>query len=372
MDDEPDIIAVTRAALNGCTFQCRPIQVLAAGSAVDARLLLERNSDIAVVLLDVVMETDDAGLLLAVAIREDLQRHDVRIILRTGQPGFAPERDVIVLYDINDYRLKTELTAQSLFTSVVAALRGYTEITARQRAEEQAILANRAKTEFLANINHELRTPLNAIIGLAELMDNEVFGVLDNETYRGFVHDIITSGKSLNETLGAILDVADIEYTNLALSYESIDLAGLFGRVVKPIEARAARAGVTLSAVVPEGLPYVWGDSRRIRQMLLNLLSNAIRFNHTGGAVALSAELSEPGQVDLIVCDTGIGMSATELAIARTPFGQVNSGLSRRHDGAGLGLPLAGMIAELHGGSLEITSSPGHGTTVRITLPAVC
>ena len=370
VDDEPDVIAITRAALNGCTFEKRPIRILGACSAAAGRDMLERYPEIAVALLDVVMETDDAGLRLAVAIREELQRQAMRIVLRTGQPGHAPERDVIVRYDINDYRLKTDLTAQTLFTTVIAALRGYSEIMARLRAEEAAVLANRAKTEFLANINHELRTPLNAIIGLAELMDNEVFGALSNETYRGFIRDIVTSGKALNETLGAILDVANIEFTNLKLMPECLCATTLLQKVVKPMAPQAARAGVSIAEQVPEDLPLIWGDGRRLRQMLLNLVSNAIKFNRSGGQVTLKAEKAGDGRLALTVSDTGIGMSPEEIAVALTPFGQVDGGLTRRRDGSGLGLPLARMIADLHGGALDIASSPGQGTAVRVTLPA--
>ena len=135
VDDEPDVIAITRAALHGCMYEKRPIRIRGACSAAAGRDMLERYPEIAVILLDVVMETDDAGLLLARAIREELQRQALRIVLRTGQPGLAPERDVILRYDINDYRLKTDLTAQSLFTTVIAALRGYGEIVARFLAE---------------------------------------------------------------------------------------------------------------------------------------------------------------------------------------------------------------------------------------------
>ena len=370
VDDEPDVIAITRTALHSCSFEKRPIRILGAGSAAEAREMLERHPDIAVILLDVVMETDDAGLRLARAIREEMQRRALRIVLRTGQPGLAPERDVILRYDINDYRLKTDLTAQSLFTTVIAALRGYGEIMARLRAEEVAVQANRAKTEFLANINHELRTPLNAIIGLAELMDNEVFGPLAHETYRGFVRDIATSGKALNETLGAILDVANIEFTNLNLMPECLSAAGLFQKVVKPMAPQAARAGLSIAEQVPDDLPMIWGDGRRLRQMLLNLVSNAIKFNRSGGLITLGAESAGEGRLALTVRDTGIGMSADDIKVALTPFGQVDGGLSRRRDGSGLGLPLARMIADLHGGALEISSTPGQGTAVRVTLPA--
>ncbi len=371
VDDEPDVLAVTRTALHGSSFLGRSIRILGAASAGQARDLLIRHPGIAVVLLDVVMETDDAGLRLVEAIRNELGRQAVRIILRTGQPGRAPEREVITRYDINDYRLKTDLTAQSLFTSVVAGLRGYSEITLRLRAEEAAILANRSKTAFLANINHELRTPLNAIIGLAELMENEVFGPLGNESYRGFARDIVISGKALNETLGAILDVANIEFADLVLRPESLDVEALLRRVAAPMTSQAARAGVSVSIQVEPEVPLLWGDGRRLRQVLLNLISNAIRFNRSGGLVTIAAELVADGRIALIVRDTGIGMTEAELAVALTPFGQVESGPSRRRSGTGLGLPLARMIVNLHGGVLNITSVPGQGTVVQVILPAV-
>ncbi len=369
VDDEPDVVKITRSVLHGCMFQRRPIVIIAAGSAVEARAALESHPDIAVVLLDVVMETDDAGLQLAVAIREEMKRSAVRIIMRTGQPGMAPERDVIVRYDINDYRLKTELTAQSLFTSVVAGLRGYAEIAARLRAEAEATLANRAKTDFLANIGHELRTPLNAIIGLAELMDSEAFGTLANDTYSGFIHDIVSSSKALNETLGAILDVADIEFSSMVLRCEPIEVAVLFRGVVGPMSGRAEWAGVSLTHWAPPGL-MLWGDGRRLRQMLLNLISNAIRFNHKGGEVTLSADPVGRDRVMMTVLDTGVGMTGDEVTVGLTPFAQVDGGLTRQHDGVGLGLPLAKMIVDLHGGVLGISSVPGQGTVVRITLAA--
>ena len=287
------------------------------------------------------------------AIREELQRQAVRIVLRTGQPGLAPERDVIVRYDINDYRLKTDLTAQTLFTTVIAALRGYSEIMGRLRAEEAAVLANRAKTEFLANINHELRTPLNAIIGLAELMDNEVFGGLANETYRGFVRDIITSGKALNETLGAILDVANIEFTNLKLMPENLSAATLFQRVIKPMAPQAARAGVSIAELVPDDLPMIWGDGRRLRQMLLNLVSNAIRYTAHGGVLVVCRTRAGCGVVE--IWDTGIGMPQ---ASGSDPY-----------QGLGMGLTVARQLTRVLGLSLSFASRPGRGTVFRLTLP---
>ncbi|CAK0758519.1 histidine kinase [uncultured Gammaproteobacteria bacterium] len=373
VDDEPDVIAITRAALNGCRFMDRQIQILGAASAEAGRQMLLDHADIAVILLDVVMETDDAGLRLAQDIRERMKRYAIRIILRTGQPGLAPERDVILRYDINDYRLKTDLTAQSLYTSVVAALRAYHEILSRMRAEEQAVLANKAKNEFLANINHELRTPLNAIIGLADLMAGEAFGPLGHQTYHEFAHDILRSARDLYDTIEAILDVATIETGTLVLQLEPVKPAGLVERVLRLMTPAAEQAVVALRSAVVAELPELRGDVRRLRQMLAALVSNAIKFTPAGGSVVVGVAplvgTAVPGVV-ITVEDSGIGMSRDEIDLALSLFQQVDGSLSRRREGSGLGLPLARAFVELHGGSLSIASQPGQGTAVTVTLPA--
>ncbi|MBI1208729.1 MAG: response regulator [Azospirillum sp.] len=370
VDDDDGVLAITRAALAGCQFMGRPLELILANSSARARHHLRERPDIALVLLDVVMETEDAGLRLTREIREDMNRQALRIILRTGQPGMAPEREVVLRYDINDYRLKTDMTVQSLFTTVIAGLRGYHEIASRIRAEETAIMANRAKSQFLANINHELRTPLNAIIGLAELMESEVFGPIENEQYRQFLGDITRSGRDLYETLETILDVASFEIGTVVLRPEALVMAPFLERSVRTMRPLADEAGLTLRLDLPETLPLLWADPRRLRQALLGLVANGIKFSQPGGLVSVTVSPAADDHIAITIADQGIGMTARETAAALMPFSQIDGGLPGRLQGTGLGLPLAALIVERHHGRLAIESEPGQGTTVRLTLPS--
>jgi len=249
-----------------------------------------------------------------------------------------------------------------------------TELRAREDAlrlaKETAELANRTKSEFLASMSHELRTPLNAIIGFSEIMSNEMLGPIGTPQYKGYLDDITDSAKHLLVVINDILDVAKIESGQVVLSEEAVDPAELARSVVRLISPRSDEANITLSLNVPESLPTLRGDKTKLKQVLINLLSNAVKFTLNGGRVELRAALTEAGDFLFIVQDTGIGMSKAEIRIALTPFGQVDSRLSRRFEGTGLGLLLAQGLTEMHGGNFEIESEPGQGTAVIVRLPA--
>ncbi len=366
-DDNPDMIAVTRAVLNGCTFENREIEVLDARSAGEARRVLEQHPDIAVILLDVVMETDDAGLRLVSAIRNELRMRELRIILRTGQPGFAPERDVIRQYDINDYRLKSELTAHSLYTSVVAALRSYGEINARLHAEQEALLAARSKSQFVANMSHELRTPLNAIIGFAEVIAHN--GLKRHEV-ADYISAIRDNGLRLLSVLNALLDMAAIDAGRYTLREQVITVDDLLATSLAAASERAAVAGVTLAVHPSPRVTTLMADSAALAQVLDNLLSNAIKFSPLGGVVDLSVTLGTDGKPALSVTDHGIGIPADRLRGLFEPFSQVDAGFSRHFEGIGLGLTIVKGLVDLHGGTIEVASTDGHGTTMTVHLPA--
>ncbi len=236
------------------------------------------------------------------------------------------------------------------------------------RARDEAERANRVRGEFLANMSHELRTPLNAIIGFSDLLANELFGPLADARYREFVLDIQTSGKHLLEIIGNILDLTKVDVGKLSLDEKEVDLAEILQLSGRVMLEMAQAAGVRLEIKPPESPLTLIADSTRLKQILLNLLSNAIKFTPSGGEVVLSCEVADDAVI-LRVADTGIGLTSAEVTQALERFRQVDNSFARRHEGTGLGLPLTKSLAELHGGSLEIQSTPGKGTVVIVRLP---
>jgi two-component system cell cycle sensor histidine kinase PleC len=235
-------------------------------------------------------------------------------------------------------------------------------------AKEVAEAASHSKSQFLANMSHELRTPLNAIIGFADLLKLGMGGGLEprQEEYVGFIH---RSGQHLLRIVNDVLDLARLSAGKLPLAEESdVDVRALVEDCLVLVKSQADESNIRLSAEIEDGLPRILADATRLRQILLNLLSNAMKFSESGAQVCVTAARSDAG-LELQVRDTGVGMTPDEISIALEPFGQVEGGYTRRHDGAGLGLPLARFLTEQHGGTLHIVSERGRGTTVTISLP---
>ena len=237
-------------------------------------------------------------------------------------------------------------------------------------ARDLAEAANKMKSEFLANMSHELRTPLNAIIGFSELMSGEMFGPLGAAVYKGYAADILVSGRHLLQIINDILDISKIEAGTMLLNLEEVGIKEMVASCRRAVQPRATLAGLTLVTEIPDEMQVV-ADATFVKRMLLNLLTNAVKFTPSGGTVRVNARPAHglPPAVEITVSDTGIGMSAQEIEIALLPFRQVDGSLSRRHEGTGLGLPLAKSLAELHGGSLRLKSELGIGTTVTLRLP---
>jgi signal transduction histidine kinase len=241
------------------------------------------------------------------------------------------------------------------------------DVNERMLVEARLEEANKAKSDFLARMSHELRTPLNAIIGFSEMIQIAAIGPLDAR-YREYGNDINGAGRHLQNIINDILDIAKLEDGRLELRDEIVSIDEALEACRRIVAAMAETAGVSLSIDVPGGLPRIRSDELRFRQILLNLMSNGVKFTPAGGRVGVSAALAHEGIV-IAVEDTGIGMKPEEIPIALEPFRQIDGALSRRFDGTGLGLPLARALVELHGGRLDIDSAPGKGTTVRVWLP---
>lgn len=241
--------------------------------------------------------------------------------------------------------------------------------TALREAKEAAVDANNAKSEFLANISHELRTPLNAVIGFSEVMIQEVFGPIGNERYHDYAGDIRQSGVHLLGVINDLLDYSKLEAGRIELYVEDISPAAIMDKCIRMMRQRAEAENLALLADTGDAADAViQGDDRKITQVLLNLVSNAIKFTPAGGVVRLSIRRAGDG-IDMIVTDSGIGMSDKDIDLALAPFGQVNSSLNREYTGTGLGLPLSKSLIELHGGTMSIDSKPGKGTTFTVHLP---
>jgi signal transduction histidine kinase len=238
------------------------------------------------------------------------------------------------------------------------------------RAKEEAEAASRTKSEFLANMSHELRTPLNAIIGFSDVMRRGIFGPLDAR-YRGYADDIYDSGAHLLEIISDILDLSKIEAGRLALAEEEVDVIRVVAACQRLVRERAEQTGIALRVDLDgfARLPRLLIDQIKLKQILLNLLSNALKFTPRAGRVTLAGRIDDSGDFVIEVSDTGIGMTEEQIGLAVEPFRQVDSSLARAHEGTGLGLPLTKSLIELHQGALHIESQPGVGTRVLAIFP---
>ena len=394
-DDDDYVHAMTAVLLRDFTFEGRPFVPITAHSAAEAAAILAEDRDIPVALLDVVMEEDDSGLKLVRHIRENLGNHKLRIILRTGQPGEAPERDIILAYDINDYKSKTDLTAQKLLTALVGAIRAWRDIVrasdlaeqltelnaslelkvaqrteALARAKESAELALSRETEakgqlrqFLSMMSHEFRTPLAIIDSAAQMLLRQVE---DTTTQSLPMRPRLTGIRDSVARLVALIDtcLADeqLDSGHFILHEDAICLTSVLERAMAQQRQTAPTRQLLLHI---SKIPPVWGDAALLELVFANLVANAVKYSPAGGPVDVTASEDE-GMIRITVVDHGIGIPIDEVTRVFDRFFRASN--VEKVAGTGIGLHMARQILDLHGGSIDVANRIGDGTTVTVRL----
>lgn len=240
---------------------------------------------------------------------------------------------------------------------------------ALQAAKDEAEAANRAKSYFLANVSHELRTPLNAVIGYSEVLRDEIFGPMNHDKYHEYSKDIHASGTHLLELIEDILDLSKIETGNIVVDEKEINVAEMMDETLRIAAPAVQKGNFELSVEIAPEFPVLQADEIRLRQVLLNLLSNAFKFTPEGGEISVIVDINDDGEPEFKVRDTGIGIAAADIPHVLAPFGRVEQSSVDNERGTGLGLPLSKSLIEMHGGTFRISSTPGAGTEVTFSLP---
>jgi len=393
VDDEEDVHQLTRFVLDDYVYQDKKLKLISAYSAEDAKVLLEQNPNIAVILLDVVMETNDAGLKLVEYIRENQQNHFVRIILRTGQAGYAPEKQVILKYDINDYKNKTELTDQKLFTVITASLRAYSDIITiesyRQHLEdkvaertrelqeknealvklnEQLIQINQEKNEFLGIAAHDLKNPLSSIQSLANLTRTS-FDDFPKQKLIDFAQMIEISSNKMFNLIKNLLDVNAIESGKMNFSLTQLDVFPFLQVVVENNQGAANSKKIGLQVHREEEEYKAIIDENAILQVLDNLISNAIKYSSEGKNIDIRI-LKGENTVCCEIQDEGPGLSEKDQKQLFQKFSRLTPRPTGDEHSTGLGLFIVNKLIHIMNGSVSYKGKLGEGSTFVIELPS--
>jgi PAS domain S-box-containing protein len=323
---------------------------------------------------------DEAALIASVsdfAVDIALETGPFRALLTEVQAGRTVQREVAVRrrngdeiwIEINGRPVTDGERFLYLQGSAIDVSRRKAFETELLAAKERADVASRTKTEFLSNMSHELRTPLNAIIGFAEIIKAEMLGPLGHADYKDYANDIHESGTHLLEIINDILDVVRIEAGKRELKESFLDIERVLTASLRLQQPRAEAAGVSLVEDIEPALPSLRGEEMAIKQILTNLISNAVKFTPAGGTVTLHAAIEPSGALLVSVADTGIGIALENIEKVVRPFGQVAGDLTRNHSGTGLGLALVKSLTELHGGRFALESEVGKGTTAKLWFP---
>jgi len=385
IDDEEDVHQITHFVLEDYVYQGKRIELISAYSSEEAKQLYRQHANTALMLLDVVMETNDAGLQFIKYIREIEKNRFVRIVLRTGQPGYAPEKEVILKYDINDYRNKTELTDQRLFTVMTASLRAYADIMTieayRQHLEakvaartqelelknQQLMQLNQDKNEFLSIAAHDLKNPLATIQTLANMIKTSLHQLTQEQLIR-FAHLIEISSEKMFLLIKNLLDVNTIESGHIHLSPELFDLCHLVHTLVEDYRERARVKNITLHMHCIEGKYAVFADPVATTQALENILSNSIKFSPPGKHVYIRLT-RDHRMIRCEIEDQGPGLSAADQAKLFGKFARLTPRPTHNEHSTGLGLFIVKRLVEAMKGQIWCQSELGQGCVFIVSLP---
>jgi signal transduction histidine kinase/DNA-binding NarL/FixJ family response regulator len=390
VDDEEDVHSVTRMALKGFTFKEKEIQFLHTYSAKETKKILPGNPDISLIFLDVVMETNNAGLDLVKHIRNKLNNHLTQIVLRTGYPGQAPEREVIVEYEINDYKTKTELTTFKLFTVTLASLRAYDsmihlenlrqnlEVKVRERTAElerknyQIMEMDQMKTRFFSNVSHEFRTPLTLILSpLESMLMKENLEEKDRDNLEMMYRNAVRLLGLINQ----LLDLSKIDAGRLKVELIEYDIYKVLRMIARSFAPLAERKKIDYRVEIPDGELITYFDRDKLEKIITNLLTNAFKFTPEKGKVSCKIKLNDKKEgmiknsLEIIVQDSGRGIPAEQLEKIFDRFYQVADTWKNGISGTGIGLSLTKELITLQRGEIVVESKPNEGSRFIIKLP---
>jgi len=327
-------------------------------------------------------KTYEDGLRINVGLGKVIEAHgrEEEFIQQRVREHQNPKRGVTVR-DYTDGRRLLIKEARTRNGGIVLTISEATDLREAEEAllrSEAALLessnraeaANRAKSAFLANMSHELRTPLNSIIGFSQIWMQQMFGPVDNTKYLEYAGDINYAGRHLLDIISDILDISKLEAGKLTPEFSRVSLDMAIESCMNMLRQRADSSGIELFYDRAISQDFVHADDRMLKQVIINIVGNALKFTPTGGRVSISVARPDSGSRIIEVSDTGIGIPPESIPLVLVPFGQVRDGAHISHEGTGLGLPLSNRLMELQGGRLDITSEPGCGTTVALTFPS--
>lgn len=368
VDDDKDVHQITKLSLRNFVLDGGIINFTSVFSGIEAMKYLEETEDqnIAIILLDVVMETNIAGLTVAEFVRKKLNNHFTRIILRTGEPGNIPTEDVVLKYDINDYKAKAELTYSQLFVTMVTSLRAYDHLIERkhrvielEKSKKQVEIANHAKTTFIARMSHELLTPLNAIIGFSQILK---LNMKSTETQKDMLlhDDILKASYHLKMLIDDMLDLVNSTKSTTNLPLMTCELNDVINESFALVQLSAEKKNISI--IKNSTNLSIMANHNRLKQCLVNLLNNAVKFNKEGGKITIKISEVESHYIEISITDTGVGIPTIDQERIFESFGRLDYAEKNEISGMGVGLTLIKQLVQQMNGEIGLKSVLNRGS----------